>query len=103
MADTTAQHIAARNDANLAARLTAVAEQAQIPNAETFVQMNMGRLVSAPIEGDTTVTAVHAYAAEVYRVAVSELPPPPGLNPAAVTDAQLAEAVMAVWQPTQGE
>lgn len=103
MADTTAQHIAARNDQDLADRLVAVAEQQQIPNAATFVEQNMGRLVSAPIEGATTVTAVHAYASQVYQDAVAALPPKPGLNPAAVTDAQLADAVTAVWQPTQGE
>lgn len=102
MTDTTAQHIAARNDADLRERLIAVAEQQQIPNAAGFVEQNLGRLVSADI-GGTTLTAVHAYASQVYRDAVAALPPKPGLNPAAVTDAQLADAVTEVWQPTQGE
>ena len=102
MTDTTAQHIAARNDQDLRDRLVAVAEQAQVPNAASFVDQNLGKLVSADI-GGTTVTAVHAYASQVYQDAVAALPPKPGLNPAAVTDAQLADAVTAVWQPNQGE
>jgi hypothetical protein len=99
MADTTAQHIAARNDKDLEARLVAVAEQQQIPNSEQFVEANMGRLVSVPIEGNTTITAVHAYASAVYEGEVAALPPKPGVNPAAVTDSQLAQAVSAVWGP----
>lgn len=101
MADTTAQHIAARNDKNLKERLVAVAEQAQIPNAAQFVDMNMGRLVSTPIEGGTTITAVHAYAKQVRDDAVSQLPPPAGLNPAAVTDTQLTDAIQSVWNPAE--
>lgn len=102
MTDTTAQHIAARDDQDLKARLIAVAEQAGIPNAASFVEQNLGKLVSIDI-GGTTLTAVHAYASQVYRDAVAALPPAPGLNPAAVTDAQLTDAVATVWQPTQGE
>jgi hypothetical protein len=98
MADTTAQHIAARNDSDLTARLVAVAEQAGIPDASGFVAQNAGKLVATDI-GGTTVTAVHAYASAVYRDAVAALPPKPGLNPAAVTDEQLAQAVAAVWAP----
>lgn len=101
MADTTAQHIAARADADLRARFVAVAEQSHIPEPEAFVRANLGRLISTRIEGDTTITAVHAYASVVYDEAVAALPPKPGLNPAAVTDAQLAQAVQAVWNPTE--
>lgn len=97
MADTTAQHIAARDDQDLMARLIASAEQAHIPNPESFVRQNVGRLISTEIVGGTTVTAVHAYASTVYAEALAALPPKPGLNPAAVTDNQLAEAVQAVW------
>jgi len=65
---TTAQHIAARNDTDLLARLVAAAEMAEAHRA---------------------IADVHAYA-------VSQQPPPPGANPAAVTDAQLTTAVQAV-------
>lgn len=101
MADTTAQHIAARDDEDLVARLVASAEQAHVPNPDSFVRMNVGKLISTDI-GGTTVTAVHAYASVVYEQAVAALPPKPGLNPAAVTDEQLAEAVAAVWAPAEG-
>lgn len=97
MTDTTAQHIAARDDQDLTARLIAAAEQAHIPNADGFVRMNAGRLISTEIDGGTTITAVHAYASSVYVDAVAALPPKPGVNPAAVTDAQLSQAVQLVW------
>ncbi len=100
MADTTAQHIVARNDEDLKERLVAVAEQAQIPNASQFVDMNMGRLVSTPIDGSSTITTVHAYASQVRAEAVAQLPPPAGKNPAAVTDTQLSAAIQAVWKPS---
>lgn len=100
MTDTTAQHMAARDDADLVARLVAAAEQAHIDNAESWVRQNVGKLISTDI-GGTTVTAVHAYASTVYNDAVAALPETPGSNPAAVTDAQLTQAVQAVWGPTE--
>lgn len=99
MTDTTAQHIAARGDSDLVARLVAVAEQAAIPNPDSFVQQNVGRIISTDIGSGTTLTSVHAYASAVYNEAVAQLPPLPGVNPAAVTDEQLAAAVQAVWTP----
>jgi len=85
---TTAQHIAARNDADLLARLVAAAEMAGVPAAQQWTEAHRGALVAADI-GGTTIADVHAYA-------VSQQPPPPGANPAAVTDAQLTTAVQAV-------
>ena len=99
MTDTTAQHIAARNDSDLKARLVAAAEQAHVDNPVSFVEQNMGKLISTPVDGDTTITTVHAYAADVRRQALDTVPPPPGLNPAAVTDTHLAAAIQAVWAP----
>lgn len=97
MTDTTAQHIAARDDADLTARLIAAAEQAHIPEPATFVQSNIGKIISTSIGEGTTITAVHAYASTVRADAVAQLPPPPGLNPAAVTDEQLTDAIQTVW------
>lgn len=99
MVDTTAQHIKTRDDTDLVARLVASAEQAHIPNAENFVRMNIGQIISTTIQGSTTITAVHAYASSVYDQAVSSLPKKPGIDPAAVTDPQLAQAIQAVWAP----
>lgn len=92
---TTAQHIAARNDADLAQRLTAVAEQAGIANADQWVQYNRGRLVAEPIEG-TTLADVHAYAVGTY------VPTPrPGEDSTKITDVLLREAVDALWSEEQ--
>lgn len=102
MTDTTAQHIAARNDKDLRERLVAAAEQAHIDSPENFVAMNIGRLISAKVDGDSTITTVHAYADDVRKAAVAALPPAPGLNPGAVTDTHLAAAVQAVWNPAEG-
>jgi len=101
MTDTTAQHIAARDDQDLVARLVAVAEQQHIDNPEQFVRTNVGKLISTDIGGGSTITSVHAYASTVRQEAVDQLPPSAGANPAAVTDAQLAQAVSAVWNPSQ--
>jgi hypothetical protein len=101
MTDTTAQHMAARDDKDLLARLIAAAEQAHIPNPESFVRTNVGKLISTEIAGGATITAVHAYASTVYQDAVSQLPPAPGVNPAAVTDQQLTQAIQAVWGPPE--
>lgn len=103
MTDTTAQHIATRDDSDLVARLVAAAEQAHIPNPDQFVRGNVGKIISTEIEGATTITAVYAYAAAVRETAVAALPPKPGANPAAVTDTQLAQAIQAVWAPTPTE
>jgi hypothetical protein len=99
MTDTTAQHIAAREDVDLRARLVAAAEQARIPNPEGFIWDNRGAIISTDIGDGTTLTSVHAYASSVYEQAVAALPPKPGINPAAVTDAQLKLAIEAVYAP----
>lgn len=59
MTDTTAQHIAARNDEDLRERLVAVAEQQQIPNAAGFVEQNLGRLVSTDIGARPSQPSTH--------------------------------------------
>lgn len=87
---TLAQHTAARNDNDLLTRLIAAAEQAGIPNAQQWAEQHRGALVSTQI-GDTTIADVHAYAVATYNPT-----PRPGENPAAVTDAQIAQAVQAV-------
>lgn len=101
MTDTTAQHMAARDDADLTARLIAAAEQAHIPDSAQFVRSNVGKLISTDIGSGTTITAVYSYAAAVRADAVAALSPRPGLNPAAVTDEQLTQAIQAVWEPTE--
>lgn len=93
---TIAEHIAARNDADLRGRLVAAAEREGIPAAAHWVESQVGQLVAADL-GGTTVADVHAYAVATY-----EPSPRPGQNPAAVTDAQIEAAVQAVRDAQQG-
>lgn len=102
MTDTTAQHIAARDDEDLVARLIATAEQAGIPNPDSFVRTNVGKIISTETVPGSTITTVHAYASAVRQTAVDALPEVPGKDPAAVTDEQLTAAIQAVWDPTEG-
>lgn len=71
MTDTTAQHIAARDDEDLKARIIAAAEQAHLPEPENFVRMNLGKIISTPVSSGATITSVHAYTSTTYAAAVS--------------------------------
>lgn len=97
---TTAQHIAARDDRDLVERLVAAAEIAGIPRADVWVTNNVGRLIAADVADGQTVADVHAYADTVRTQALANVPPPPGLDPAAVTDTHLATAVTTVRSET---
>lgn len=93
---TIAEHIAARNDADLRERFVAAAERAGIDAPAHWVDSLMGRLVDTDI-GETSVGDVHAYAVATY-----EPTPRPGQNPAAVTDPQIEAAVASVRGEQQG-
>jgi hypothetical protein len=97
---TTSEHIAARDDQDLRSRLVAAAEQAGVPNAAGAVYDSLGALMAAPISvngEETSITAVHAYAAAVRREHLAApQAQPPGLNPGAVTDAHLHAAIQTV-------
>lgn len=97
----TAQHIEARSDPDLLARLVATAEQAGIPNASAWTQEHMGALICTPVQDDQTIADVRAYAAAVREQAVAALPPAPGFDPAAVTDVHLRTAVDAFFAPLE--
>lgn len=94
MTATTAQHIAARNDPDLIARLVATAEQLGIDNAQQVVEANLGKLVSVTVDvgGSTSITEVHAYAADVRKDYLADSR---ALPPGAVTDPILTAAVRA--------
>lgn len=83
------QHIAARRDTDLLARVIAAAEKADVPNPQGWAEANMGRIVAADA-GGTTLADVHAYAVSTYAP-----PPAPGANPEVVTDDQIIAAVAA--------
>lgn len=90
---TLAQHIAARNDNDLLARFIAAAEVTGIDNPQGWAEQHRGELVAAKVDGDHTVSDVHAYAVATYQPT-----PRPGANPAAVTDNQIMAAVKAVQE-----
>lgn len=94
---TTTEHIRARDDDDLTARLIASAEQAGITNADQWVGQHRGQLISVGVslEGQC-IADVHAYAATMRDQAVAALPPPPGADPAAVLDSYLQIAVETV-------
>ena len=87
---TIAEHITARNDNDLLARLVAAAERAGIDSPQAWAEAHRGALVSTDI-GETTVADVHAYAVTTYQPT-----PRPGQDPGKVTDAQIEAAVAAV-------
>ena len=85
--------IAAAADEDLAARALAVAVVLGIPNAEYQTEKVRRALVVAPLdESGSTIATVHEYAVQVREDHIAATPPPPGANPAAITDEHLAAA-----------
>ena len=78
---------AAANDPHLRDRLISAAAEAGIDSPDQWVDTRVRLLAAAPVNsaGDTV--------ASVYAYAVGQMPPPPGENPAAVTDAFLRYAL----------
>lgn len=90
--------IAAKNDDLLVERLRVAAELEGILTQGAFTDQ-LTRLLGVPITvsgSETTLADVYAYAANVHSQAVSALPPPPGSNPAAVTDTHIQAALAAI-------
>ena len=89
---TTADILAAAADPHLRDRLTAAAAKVGVKDGATLISRDVMAVVCQPVtdQGDTI--------ASVYAYAVAQMPPPPGQNPAAVTDAHLAAAVAAIAQ-----
>lgn len=100
---TTADHMAARGDADLLARFIARAEQLGVENASSWVQANMGQLIGQKIDGTQTVTDVYAYAANVRREYIAATPQRPGENMGAVTDSHLETAITALLPEPEPE
>ena len=94
---TTADHMAARGDADLLARFIARAEQLGVENVSSWVQAHMGQLIGQKIDGNQTVTDVYAYAANVRREYIAATPQRPGENMGAVTDSHLEVAIQALY------
>jgi len=87
MPHTLADVTAAANDPHLRDRLISAAAESGIDSPDQWVDTRMRLLAAAPVNGNgDTVASVYAYA-------VGQMPPPPGANPAAVTDAFLRYAL----------
>ena len=93
MAVTTLTNIIdASRDQDLLARIGAAAAQAGIPEPLMWAQRHAAEIASQSINADgETIASVYAYAAATYV--------PPGLNPAAVTDDYIRQAVAQVNTP----
>jgi hypothetical protein len=99
---TTSEHIAARSDTDLFARLVAAAEMQGIPNASAWVQQSMGTLLSTPIEDGKNITDIYAYAYNVRKEYLGDdRALPPGQNLGAVTDAHMATAITSLLTPPE--
>lgn len=90
----------ATNDSDLRARLELAAAEAGIAPTDTASRQAVWdqviRIVTAPLADGTSIVDAYAYADDVRRDALAKVPPAPGVNPAAVTDDMLREAVAAL-------
>lgn len=76
----------AARDGNLLNRLTAAAAAKGVDNPQQWVEQNRFKLVTYKVGEEQTISDVYAYA-------VATATPPPGVNPSAVTDNYLLDAV----------
>ena len=104
MANSLNDFIQAAADTHLRDRFIAAAQEAGVPQAEFWVDQNRGDLtrssVGDPGNADATIVSVYAYAAAVYK---QTAPPPPGFDPAAVTDNHIRAAIQNVITPPAPE
>ena len=91
--------IAAAADADLTARL--IARGAALGYSQAQVEVALRRLAAAPVDGtgENTIASVYEYASLTHAKAVEALPPAPGVNPSAVTDAYLDHALTVTLGP----
>lgn len=90
---TSAQIIAARDNEGLKDRVRALGALVGMTPGE--IDAAWPSIVVAPVDqsGESSIASVLAYTQAVYDQAVAALPPEPGVNPSAVTDAQILYAV----------
>ena len=93
---TTQQYIAAKGDPDLLARLIAKAEMLGISDPSGWVQAHLTAIMQQSIGEDSTIVTVHAYAKGARDEYLAAIPPAPGADLGAVTDAHLETAIQAV-------
>ena len=89
--------IAAKKDADLIERLQTAAELSGIDIAVFNDRITQLLGAEITVNGEkTTIADVYTYARTVHAQAVAALPPEPGKNSAAVTDAHINAALVAI-------
>lgn len=85
--------IAAAQDQDLLERMVALGATMSMGRGE--ITEAMSRLAATPVDdtGDNTIASVHEYAAVQRAQALAAVPPPPGQNYQAVTDAHILYAL----------
>lgn len=98
-APTSAQIIAARDNEGLKDRARALGALVGMTPGE--IDAAWPSIVVAPVDqsGESSIASVLAYTQAVYDQAVAALPPEPGVNPSAVTDAQILYALTMHGEP----
>lgn len=92
--------ITAVQDHDLRQRAIAIAAQEGVPLPEAEIAQRIYELVTAPVDDQgNTVASVYEYAAAKREEAIAAIPPAPGADPAAITDAHLAYAIRACLVP----
>lgn len=93
----TQEYITAKGDSDLLSRLIARAEMMNVDDPANWVQINMSKLIQASIAGpDDTIVSVFSFAKQHREDYIAAIPPAPGADLAAVTDAHLTAAINAV-------
>ena len=100
MSQTSAALIAAFADNDLYERIVALGAIYGITPDQIAASRWPIVIAPAASTGTDTISSVYAYALDVRNQAVAALPPSPGANPAAVTDAQIIYALSLVF-PTK--
>lgn len=101
MSATTAQFIAAEGDGDLLGRFIAKAKLMGVDNPQSLIQGNYAKLLTTVVAEGQTVVDVYAYASTSREQYIAAIPPAPGVNPGAVTDAYLETAINAVLPPQE--
>ncbi|MBN9607864.1 MAG: hypothetical protein BGO26_06770 [Actinobacteria bacterium 69-20] len=100
MSQTSAALIAAFADNDLYERIVALAATVGVTPDQVAQARWQMVIAAANDSGTDTIASVYDYAMETRAQAVAALPPAPGINPGAVTDAHILHALGAVFPPT---
>lgn len=95
---TSTEIVGALGDGDLRQRIAAIATREGVVDPQQWTTDRLGTIVTMQTAGGETIAGMHGYAASIRQQAIDAIPMPPGLDPAAVTDAAILEIVTAVKQ-----